>query len=399
MPHVADPIGGTRPWAIAYDCLFPFASGGGERVYRRMAELLVERGVPVDYVTRRQWAAGTEPVLPFRAVPVWAGDIHDAEGTRTTRSAIAFASALFRHFVRRRRMYDAVVVGALPVLNVFAVHLALVGSGAVVIADWLEIWPYRTWRRYSGALTGSVAWVLQGVGLRLGRIHTVNSRFTAERMRGHRSGARPVVLGLVDLVGEAADASVERGGVPLALFVGRHIPDKQLDTVPAAIGEARLAHPGLRGVIAGTGPETARVQRMVEDLALGDVIEFAGRVDDDELGRLFASASVLVHPSRREGFGLVVAEAASHATPSVVVAAEDNAAAELVVDGVNGVISRSAGPTDLADAIGRVLDAGTAMRASTLDWFHRERTARSLARSVDELRDRVRDSRGRRGRR
>ena len=48
---------------------------------------------------------------------------------------------------------------------------------------------------------------------------------------------------------------------------------------------------------------------------------------------------MLVNPSAREGFGLVVAEAAADGTPSVVVAGEDNAAAELVIDGVNGFVA------------------------------------------------------------
>ncbi len=44
--------------------------------------------------------------------------------------------------------------------------------------------------------------------------------------------------------------------------------------------------------------------------------------------------------SRREGYGLVVVEAAARATPSVVVAGEDNAATELIEEGVNGTIAR-----------------------------------------------------------
>ena len=64
-------------------------------------------------------------------------------------------------------------------------------------------------------------------------------------------------------------------------------------------------------------------------------------------------------PSRREGYGMVVVEASAHATPSIVVAGEDNAATELVADSVNGVIAaerRSARP--LAAAIVRRVPGG-----------------------------------------
>ena len=73
--------------------------------------------------------------------------------------------------------------------------------------------------------------------------------------------------------------------------------------------------------------------------------------------------------SRREGYGLVVVEAAARATPSVVVAGEDNAATELIDEGVNGTIAPRADPESIADAIVRVHEAGIALRESTARWF------------------------------
>jgi glycosyltransferase involved in cell wall biosynthesis len=88
-------------------------------------------------------------------------------------------------------------------------------------------------------------------------------------------------------------------------------------------------------------------------------------------------------PSRREGYGLVVLEAAARGTPSIVVAAPDNAAVELVEDGENGFISRSASPEDLAAAIVRVSDAGQELRTATSAWFARNAERLSLAHSLD----------------
>jgi glycosyltransferase involved in cell wall biosynthesis len=89
-----------------------------------------------------------------------------------------------------------------------------------------------------------------------------------------------------------------------------------------------------------------------------------------------------VLPSQREGYGMVVIEASAMGTPSVVVADEDNAAVELVEDGVNGAIARSADAADLEAALQRVIDAGPAMRESTADWFARNAPARSLDASL-----------------
>ena len=377
--------GADRRIAIAYDCLFPFQTGGGERVYGRMAELLAERGAQVTYVTRAVWPTGNAPPADFRVVGVWRGEIHDAAGTRTTSSAVAFAAGLFRHFARNRRAYDDVIVAALPVLNVFAVRLALLGTRTRIAVDWLEVWPWAKWRSYAGSLTGTIAWVLQSLALRLGDVHTVNSRFTRERIRRLRPAADPVVLGLVDLVGERSDASLDRPAPPVALFVGRHIPDKRLDALPAALAAARRDVPGLELRIVGDGPETDRVRVAAGVAGVADAVGFLGRVDDASLRRLYREAHVLVNPSAREGFGLVVVEAAAAATPSVVVTGPDNAAADLVDPGINGEIADDASAEALGAAMVRALRAGRRMRESTLAWFERERVERGLARSVDEL--------------
>ncbi|WP_166805628.1 glycosyltransferase family 4 protein [Cryobacterium ruanii] len=370
--------------AIAYDCLFPINSGGGERVYRRMAELLTERGSEVDYVTRAQWD-GPAPKAGFSVVPVWRGAIYDSSGTRTPVSAVKFAVALFRHFRARRGAYDVVIVSALPFLNVFAVQLALTGSKTFIVSDWLEVWGWRQWRAYSGALMGTVASVLQFVAIRVGNLHTVNSLFTGSRIRGYRRGATPVTLGLIDLVGAAPDVTTERGDEPYLIFIGRHIADKRLIDLLPALLEARRQISDLRLIIVGSGPETAAVTARITELGLDEIVTLAGRVSDAELHTLLAGARALVNPSRREGFGLVVAEAAAVATPSVVVAGPDNAAAELVHNGVNGFVAASVAPHDLASAIVTVVTAGEPLRRSAQVWFEQERTAGGLGRSIDEI--------------
>ena len=383
--HVAEPR-----VAIAYDCLFPVDHGGGERVYRRLADLFAERGSAVTYVTRRGRDAGAGAGAPFDVVGIWSGEIADADGTRTPSSAVAFAVALFRYFVRHRGDHDLVLVAALPVLNVLAVRLALIGARTVVATDWLEIWPWRKWRRYSGAVVGTIAFVLQSLGVHVGRIQTVNSRFTRSRLLRYRRSADPLVLGLVDLVGETRNAPTQRASPPMMLFAGRHVADKRLDALPAALAVARETTPDLVAVIAGTGPETDAVRRAAEAEGVAEVMRFVGRVDDAERDALMGAAAALVNPSMREGFGLVVAEAASHGTPSVVVAGEDNASADLVTDGENGFVAASAAPEELGAAIVRTVLGGEQLRSSTAAWFARERGERSLRRSATEIVERWR---------
>ena len=376
--------------AIVYDCLFPVDTGGGERVYRRIAELLAERGYEVDYLTRergpgQQEAAGGA----FRVVPVWRGEINDAQGVRRPLAALRFGWAVLRALRRQRRAYALVLASATPVFTAMAASLALAGTRVPLVVDWLEVWSWRKWRAYSGALVGTVAALLQRIALRLGTVLTANSSFTAERIRRRRPGAEPLLLGLVDLADDEQAALCPAQQPPRLLFAGRHIADKRVEAIPAALARARAAVPDLSADIAGSGPQTPVVRAQAALLELGDALRLPGRVEEPELVRLMSGAAVLLNPSAREGFGLVVAEAARYGTPSVVVAGEDNAAVELVVDGVNGFVAPSASASDLADAVCRVLAGGPALRASTRAWFERERSRRSLSVSVDRLLERL----------
>jgi glycosyltransferase involved in cell wall biosynthesis len=93
----------------------------------------------------------------------------------------------------------------------------------------------------------------------------------------------------------------------------------------------------------------------------------------------------MVLPSRREGYGMIVVEAAACGTPSILVREPDNAAVELIEDGVNGVLARSAAPADLAAAIVGVHEAGAALRESTLAWFGRNAQRLSLEHSLEQV--------------
>ncbi len=90
-------------------------------------------------------------------------------------------------------------------------------------------------------------------------------------------------------------------------------------------------------------------------------------------------------PSNREGYGMIVVESAAVGTPSIVVREADNAAVELIEDGVNGVVAASAAPEDLAAAIVTVHEGGDALRRSTADWYTANARRLSLAGSLETV--------------
>lgn len=369
--------------AVVYDCLFPLSLGGGERLYRRVAELLVDRGLSTDYITRRVW--DDVPVTTFRLVGLRRGEIYNARGVRTALGALKFAFGVWRYFVRHRNDYDVILASALPVLTALAVRVAVAGSRTRVVADWLEVWSATKWREYSGPVAGSVAFLLQRIAARTIHDHTVDSRFTGDRLLRYHPRRPPVVLGLMDLV--AGGTPRLASTPPFVVFVGRLIADKGADVIPAAVALARREIPGLRAVIVGDGPERDRILEAVTVAGLGAAIQLTGRVSDERLDEIRAAAAALVAPSIREGFGLAVAEASAWGVPAVVVAHEDNAAVDLIEEGINGFVVAPGDPAALAAGIVEAVRGGPALRRSTAEWFARARVERGLAAALDALLD------------
>jgi glycosyltransferase involved in cell wall biosynthesis len=136
---------------------------------------------------------------------------------------------------------------------------------------------------------------------------------------------------------------------PYALVVSRLAPEKGVDV---AIAACRLA--GLRLVVAGDGPERQALQALAAD---GEV-HFAGHVDDAELLRLRAHASLALVPSRSaETFGMAAAEAMASGLP--VLASRIGALPELLGE---QCLVAPGDPPALAEAIRRIASDATAGR-------------------------------------
>lgn len=370
--------------AVAYDCLFPYSTGGGERQYRAQADELGRKGFDVEYLTAAQWDGPAPTEERFRIVELTGRlSLYSDGGVRRIPAALRYAGALFGALARRRRRYTAVIVSGLPIFNVFAARLALLGSGTRVVVDYLEVWHRRQWVEYSGTVTGTIAWLLQRAAVAVTPLATCHSQLTAARLR--REGLRrpPVVSpGLIDAAVDVPPPS-SAAVPPYVLYVGRHIPDKRVEVLPAAVAVARESVPDLRLVILGTGPSSATIRAEVERVGGEDWTRFPGFVSEIELSDLLHGAVCLANPSRREGYGLVVVEANAHGTPVVLVEHEGNASTELIDPGVNGIVSPTTRPDDLARAIRDVIDGGDDLRRTSRAWYDTAVETRTIRRTVE----------------
>jgi glycogen synthase len=143
------------------------------------------------------------------------------------------------------------------------------------------------------------------------------------------------------------------GDGPLLAYGGRLVHEKGVQDLLAALPRLRRRHPGLRLVVAGTGPDAAGLRDQARALRLGRSVEFPGFIPDADLAALVAAADCAVVPSRYEPFGLVALEAAAAGTP--VAASDVGGLAEIVADGRTGVLFAPGDPAAPAGAVDRVL--------------------------------------------
>lgn len=120
---------------------------------------------------------------------------------------------------------------------------------------------------------------------------------------------------------------------PLILAVGRLERQKGFDLLLQAFAGVADRFPEWRLVIIGAGTEADNLARIQNDLGLGDRIRLLAPVKDVE--SWMSRASLVVQPSRFEGFPNVVLEAMGMGA-AVISADCPSGPAELIEDGVNG---------------------------------------------------------------
>jgi glycosyltransferase involved in cell wall biosynthesis len=130
------------------------------------------------------------------------------------------------------------------------------------------------------------------------------------------------------------------------LYVGRlHIKNKGLDTLMEAMRSVK----GARLVVAGRGGDEDRLRAMASGLD----VEFAGFVDEKTKIELVRGAKLFILPSRFEGWGIVVLEAAACGKAVVV---SDIPELSFAVDAGFGVSFSTGDPDDLAEKTNSLLE-------------------------------------------
>jgi glycosyltransferase involved in cell wall biosynthesis len=187
---------------------------------------------------------------------------------------------------------------------------------------------------------------------RRGRYLTVSDSTAAELAE---LGVDPASIRVVHngfSLAPAGSPFVDRSPAPSVVVLGRLVPHKQVEIALDAVAELLPAVPGLQVHVIGQGWWERRLREHAETLELGSAVTFHGWVDDRTKHELLAHAWVLAMPSLKEGWGLVVIEAAQHCTPAVACEGAGGLS-ESIDNGRTGLLVES--PADFTAALRAII--------------------------------------------
>jgi glycosyltransferase involved in cell wall biosynthesis len=296
-------------------------AGGAELYLDRMAEGLVARGCRVTVFS------ASYPGTP---------DVEVEDGIRYVRRGSklsVYGQGMWQLLTRRLGRPDVVV----DVQNGLPFFSPVVTRAPVVVL--VHHVHHEQWPIVYPGLTGKVGWFLEhrvSPWLYRGRQYVAVSGATRDDLvrQGVDGDGVAVVHNGIDPV---ARTSAARATYPMLCVVGRLVPHKRvehaIDTVVALADE----FPGIRLHVVGDGWWRGHLHDYVAASGAGDLVVFEGHVSEERKQEIYEQAWLMLFPSVKEGWGLVVGEAGQHETPTIGYA-EAGGTTESIIDGVSGLL-------------------------------------------------------------
>lgn len=318
--------------------------GGSEAYLQRIGTQLAADGITVTLRTARYPGAPRREVLdgvtvsrgggPY-SVYIWAG--------------LAMVLARMGLGPLRRSRPDVVIdtQNGIP----FLARLAY-GRRSLVLVHHChrEQWPV------AGPRTGRFGWFVES---RLSpRLHRRNQYVTVSLPSARELVDLGVGKHRIAVVRNGVDAAPRhtleppRSVTPRVAVLSRLVPHKQIEDALDAVAALRPRIPGLHLDIVGGGWWEDRLVAHAARLGITDAVTFHGHIGDDAKHQVIQRCWVHLMPSRKEGWGLAVIEAAQHGVPTVGYRSAGGLT-DSIVDGVTGLLVD--GPGELTDGLARLL--------------------------------------------
>jgi glycosyltransferase involved in cell wall biosynthesis len=186
----------------------------------------------------------------------------------------------------------------------------------------------------------------------------------------------------------AQTLAVRRSTTPRVAVLSRLVPHKQIEDALDAVADLRTRIPDLHLDILGGGWWEQRLVDHAALLGISDAVTFHGHVDDHTKHRALQRCWVHVLPSRKEGWGLAVTEAAQHSVATIGYRSSGGLL-DSIVDGVTGLLVDD--HWELVDGLERLLTdevlrealgAKAQARSGEFSWWQSADAMRTVLESV-----------------
>lgn len=156
---------------------------------------------------------------------------------------------------------------------------------------------------------------------------------------------------------------------PSFLYLGRLKQYKNIDTAINSFAEIVKKYKKARLSIVGGGEYYYKLQKLVDNLGLGNSVTFYGRVSEGKKVKMLSQHWALIQPSEVEGWGISVIEANAAGTP--VVASQVNGLKDSVIEGTTGFLAEKQNIRSFASAMHLLIDnklLRTQLAENALTW-------------------------------
>ena len=186
------------------------------------------------------------------------------------------------------------------------------------------------------------------------RLVLANSAGTEARCRALGAQRTTVVHLGTDLPAGDATARARDDDRPMLVSVGHLVARKRHADAIEALALLAPAHPDLRYVIVGDGPERERLEALAAQRGVRERVDFTGELPPHAARERAARADLFVLPSVDEAFGVAYVEAMAAGVPAIGCEGEDGPA-EIAAQGLGLVQVPPRDPRALADRLDRLL--------------------------------------------
>lgn len=190
----------------------------------------------------------------------------------------------------------------------------------------------------------------------------------------------------VETVDTALQQALALQGKQVVGFIGSFYYYEGLDLLLQAAGLLRQRQPDLHVLLVGGGPAEGRLKALADELGIGDITTFTGRVPQGEVSSYYSLIDVLAYPRQSMRITELVTPLKpleAMAQKRLFVASDVGGHRELVDDGETGVLHEAGNAASLADKMQLLLSdeaLGARLKQAGRQFVERERNwAASIA--------------------